>query len=43
MIATICSNNKNYPDIVNTLNYLWEDMFKYIGITNYEIVPQIDF
>ena len=30
-------------DLYITLQDLWEDMFKYIGITNYEIVPQIDF
>ena len=30
-------------DLYITLQDLWEDMFKYIGISNYEIVPQIDF
>tara|TARA_B100000965_G_scaffold382569_1_gene381035 strand:- start:1095 stop:2006 length:912 start_codon:yes stop_codon:yes gene_type:complete len=30
-------------DLYITLEQLWIDMFKYIGINDYEIIPQIDF
>ena len=30
-------------DLYITLEQLWIDMFNYIGIKNYKIVPQIDF
>ena len=30
-------------DLYITLQDLWKDLFEYIGIENYEIIPQLDF